>query len=318
MDNILALLPKIYFPNSVFSGEKSFLFFKSIESSKKLIAVSAGFKNSNAEMLENLFGPADYFIQDREPLVEDFNELKKICLDKKPDYLIAFGGGSVIDLAKLVKKELSIKMIAVPTTLGSGAEVSQHALLIDKQVKKIQSSSDFLPQTVILNPECLKSLSREQIEFQRIDALAHALESLVSRFANNLSESLSSAAAGILLKKDANLKDLQTGSVLAGLAQSSAGTGLAHALAHYFGPKNNIPHAKAVAVFLLDVLKLNSPYTEKLKPFIEKIGQIQQVKIEIKGDLEQMAGDIKRDVCCLTNPFQPSIEQIVEILKKHE
>ncbi len=346
MDNkILAFLPKIYFPNAVFCGDKSLLYLKTIQNVKKLVVVSGSFKKLNSELLNDLFGEKiEYFIQDGEPTFNDFNKLKEACAKNSFDYLIAMGGGSVIDLVKLVKQELGVKMAAVPTTIGSGAEVSQHALLLDNGRKKIKSSPQLLPETVLINPACLKSLSREQIVIGSIDALAHGLESLASKISNSFSDhfalkaiesiyyNLDKLASGE--EEDEIIVELQTAAILAGLAQSSAATGLVHSFAHYFGAKNKINHAKAVAIFLVDVLELNFEHTDKYQKlnrlkdlssnnFIDKIKKlfdrldIRQEKINLQNELEETAELIKKDICTLTNPYFPAVEDIIKIIKKH-
>lgn len=344
-DKILAFLPKLYFPSSVFWGEKAPSFLRTLKEEKKLLVVSGTFEKANGNLIDTLFEEKiERFLQDREPLLDDFEKLKDFCLKHGFTYLVALGGGSVIDLAKLVKRDLKIKMAAIPTTIGSGAEVSQHALLIGQDGKKIFSSPDLLPETVIINPVYLKSLSQEQVIFGTIDGLAHGLESLVSKMANPLSDALAlQAISNFYLNLDqlkdsenfgAALPHIQIASFLAGLAQSSAGSGLAHALAHYFGAKNKISHSRAVAIFLLDVLRLNSQHTA----FYEKLDQLKylssanfieileklfvQLKVKpesiiLPGDLESTAAVIKRDICALTNPYSPAAEEIINILKRH-
>lgn len=342
----MAFLPKIYFPQSIFCGEKGFSFLKTIQNEKKTIVVSDAFQKLNAEFLQSVLGEnADFFVQEKEPATEDFNNLKERCLKNGCSYLVAVGGGSVLDLAKLVKKELGIKMVAIPTTLGSGAEASQHALLSDNGVKKISSSLGLVPETVILSPACLKTLSDGQIVSQSIDALSHGLESLVSRISNPFSDVLALSSVEIIYgnleklsagePKENLLESFQIAGILAGIAQSSAATGLCHSFAHYFGPKNNMGHSSAVATFLLDVLDLNSGRTDKYKKldqlknlsatdFVLKLQQlfdklgVKQEKIVISGDIKDIAQTIKKDICTLTNPYSPSIEDIVEIIIKHQ
>ncbi len=346
IDNkILSFLPKVYFPKIIFFGEKGLFFLKSIEDKKVFFVFSSEFKEKNEEYIFNLFKEKiKFFVQNREPREEDFEKLKKICKENNFDYLIAFGGGSVIDLAKLVKKDLNIKMVAIPTTIGSGSEVSQHSILISSKEKKVFSSPYLLPEIIILNPKYLKSLSKEQIIFQSIDALSHGLESLVSRMSNLFTENLSLISIeniycnlSKLAKKEVEdkiLEELQISSFLSGLAQSSAGTGLVHSFAHYFGPKNNLSHAESISIFLLDILKYNSEKVDKYekldklknlssKNFIISLGnlfkelKIERKKIKISGNLKEIANLIKKDICTITNPCSPTEEDIIKILKKH-
>jgi len=345
-NNILPLLPKIYFPGAVFLGPKSPDFLKSISGFKKIVVTASLFKESNKEVFDGLFGDsAECFFQDREPHVEDLEKLKKRCADNGCDYLVAIGGGSVIDLAKMAKRELRKKMVAMPTTIGSGAEASQHVVLIENGAKKVFSSPEFLPEIVILNPNYLKTLTEKQVVYQSIDALAHAFEALVSRMSNTLSDSISLNSINIIyrnLKKiaegtkmDKVLEEIQIGSFLSGIAQSSVGTGLCHALAHYFGAKNNISHSAAIAIFLLDVLNLNNGHSDKYKKldqskeltsqnFLEKLTKlfydlkIEPEKVVLSEEPEKIAEIVRRDICTITNPYAPRASDIVEIIKHHK
>lgn len=344
-EKILTFLPKIYFPGGIFWGEKGLNCFKAVDEEKKLIVSSSILKEANVERFSALFGEeTEYFIQDREPLIEDFEKLKSVCEEKNISFLIAFGGGSVIDITKLAKRELKIKMAAIPTTF-SGAEVSQHALLIGAGEKKISSSFELLPEIVIANSDFLKSLPREQIIFQSFDALAHSLESLVSKFATPFSEGFSLLAAEKIYfnlnklsetsEKEMNgiLDDLLSASIFAGLAQSGAATGLIHSFAHYFGVKNGISHSQAIVAFMPDVLSLNLEHTDKyeklnqlkdlsssdfipkLRVLFEKL-DIRPKKFSLIESVEDAAAKIRKDICTITNPYLPSAEDIIEILKK--
>ncbi|MFA7676115.1 MAG: iron-containing alcohol dehydrogenase [Candidatus Shapirobacteria bacterium] len=343
-NNILKLLPKMYFPGVIFHGEKCFSYFKNFFSDKNiLVVISDSFKKYNETLCEDLFGEkVFYFIQEEEPSSENFERLKKEFLARNFNLIVAVGGGSVIDLAKLVKKEFSLQMIAIPTTIGSGAEVSQHCILFEDGIKRSFSDYNFIPETVILNPIFLASLSDEQIVYQSIDSLAHALESLVSRLSNPLSDYFALSAieniySGLndLSEKGAQnniLEKIQIASVFSGLAQGNVATGLVHSFAHYFGAKNKISHARAVAIFLIDVLKFNLQHTSKYQKidhlkrlscdnFIHKIENLFQklnveIKIEVQGNLQEIAEEIRKDICTTTNPYLPSNEDIVIILNK--
>lgn len=344
-DKILSFLPKVYFPGKIFLGEQSLDFLKTI-SGKKLVITSRYFKDSNEDFFSRLFTDSqDYFFQDREPRKEDFENLKKYCLDNGFEAFISIGGGSVVDLSKLVKKDLKTSLTAVPTTMGSGAEVSMHALLIDGGEKKIFSSSDLLPDAIILNSAFLESLPEEQIIFQAIDAFSHGMESLVSRISNPFSDALALSSAEIIYgcfndflqkgNRQKILSKLQIAGILAGLAQSSSGTGLCHALAHYFGVKYNIGHAKAIAIFLPDVLSLNMRHTDKYKKldatknlpsdaFLPKLKKLfseldfKTPKIPDSENLNEAVSKIKKDICTLTNPYSPTVDEIIQIIKNHQ
>jgi len=343
-NDIIKLLPKIYFPNVIFYGDKSFFFYKDVFLNRKIfIVISGGFKEINKKFCEELFcGQAFYFVQDSEPSKEDFEKIQRAFRDNPFDLIVALGGGSVIDLAKLLKKDKKLEMVAIPTTIGAGAEVSQHCILMENGTKKAHSDHNFLPETVILNPVFLLSLSGEQIASQAIDALAHALEGLVSRLSSPLSDAfclyaIDNLYGGLIdfLEKGARadiLARLQIASVFSGLAQSNVGTGLIHSFAHCLGARNKISHALAVCAPFLEVIKFNASHTDKYQKLSQLkhlspndfIGKIQDLlnnlglngKVILECNLEEAAEEIKKDICTTTNPSQPSIEDIVSILKK--
>jgi len=291
-----------------------------------------------------LVNDSPLFIQTGEPTIEVFQHFQKVLQKHDSDYLIAIGGGSVIDLVKLLKKDIHIPMVAIPTTIGSGAEVSQYSLLIGANSKQVTASSLLLPEVVIINPNFFKSLSREQIIYQSIDALSHAIESLVSRSANHLSDTLALSSLNDLYTQltelsdnvamtDSLLERIKISSTLAGLAQSSAATGLVHAFAHYFGAHNGIAHAQAISVFLLDVLALNAQHTDRYqklnglknlseKKFISKLDlllhklNVPLPKVALHESIEIAAKKIKADICTITNPWSPDIADIIAIIKQ--
>lgn len=343
-DRILSFVPKVYLPKSIFFGSKSFSFLKTINDSKKLFVVSSGFDARNKQLVKGLTKGAKTVFHSGEPKDPDIEIIKKESKGSKT--IIALGGGSVIDLVKIVKKELGLKMIAIPTTIGSGAEVSRFSLIIDSKTNKknVINSPDLLPEVVIYNPLLFKTISKQEIIHQTIDAFSHAIESLVSRISNPVSNMFSAAAIDYLYEgleeissskiNDEVLEKIITASFLAGLAQSSAGTGLAHSFAHYFGPKNNIPHSKAVAIFLLDVLELNAASCDKYKKlnnlkniseknFILKLKKlfnklnVTKEQIKLKEDILVCCEQIRKDICTLSNPYSPKTEDIVLIIKKH-
>ncbi len=338
-DKQLSFVPKILLPKMILTGargetllndlsaEETFLFISSTVD--KLYCDNSWFK---APFLEKI-------ICAREPLREDIDLYTQTIKEKKPKAIVAVGGGSVMDLAKLVKGSENITFIVLPTTLGSGAEVSQHAVFIENGVKKSLSSINHLPDAVIINPEYLHSLSEEQMTFQVFDGIAHAAESLVSKLSHPLSEDFALQALQIFsfsLKEIANgssIKNMigtfQRAAIWAGISQSSAGVGLAHALAHVLGPKAKISHSQAVYTFILDVLELNelrfdgkdkrnmpNGLVEKMKFLHENLGS---KKLVFPSDItvEGLAEMVRKDVNVYTNPYLPTVEEISKIIRKH-
>lgn len=341
-EKMLAFVPKIFFPGSIFFGKQSFLVLRTIASSKKIIVASNQFVRRNKNFVDELFEGTELLTHSGEPSDYDIEKIKNKC--RGFETIIALGGGSVIDLVKVVKKDLGVKMIAASTTIGSGAEVSQYSLLTDPKTKrkKVIVSPELIPEIVICNAILYKSLEKDQIIYQCIDAFSHAIESLVSKFSNPISETFSIIAIDclyeylVLISKTEIshelLEKIKIASIFAGLAQSSAATGLLHSFAHEVGTRENIPHARAISIFFIDILELNLRNCDKYNKldrskyftpdnFIPKIRMLLRrlkinpdVKISSDKNLEEA---IRRNISTISNPYAPSIEDISEILKKH-
>ncbi len=343
-DKILSFIPKMHLPGSIFFGSQSLSFLNTISNHKKLFVVSSGFNINNKDLVKQLTNGSKLIFHSGEPTELDVEKIKKESKGSKT--IIALGGGSIIDLAKIIKRDLGIKMVAIPTTIGSGAEVSRFSLIIDSKTKKknVITSSDLLPEVVIYNPLLFKTIPRQELVYQTIDAFSHAIESLVSKMSNPASNMLSAVAIDYLYEgleeisrgkiNDEILEKIITASFLAGLAQSSAATGLAHSFAHYFGPKNNISHSRAVTIFLLDVLELNAASCDKYKKlnnlkniseknFIPKLKKLfnklnaTKEQIRLKENILVSSEQIRKDICTLSNPYSPKTEEISLIVKKH-
>lgn len=205
------------------------------------------------------------------------------------DLLIGFGGGSSMDFTKIASvlavHELQVEDLAgndripakglptimVPTTSGSGSEVSPVAVLSfpDQGMKRGIASRCLIPDVAIVDPALTLDLPAQITANTGVDALIHGIESFLSIKANPLSENLSLMAceniAKFLLRAVRFGRDLEAregmslGSLTAGLAFSMAGTAAVHALAYPLGGQFHVPHGAANAVMLRPVLEFNLP-----------------------------------------------------------
>lgn len=339
----LTFVPKIFLPKKVLIGKRAIPFFTTLQKEKRLILLSKKFFEKNRILTRKIFGEnSTLILLDGEPDEKTIKKLKDKIVKKSFNYLIAIGGGSVIDSAKIINQTLKKVFIAIPTTIGSGAEVSPYAVFLSNRMKKVLYSPDFIPETVIISKIFVSTIPKKEVIYQSIDALSHGLESLVSRMSNKISdyfalcaidgiyEILNKIAAGENYKNF--LEDLQVLSLMAGVAQGSVGTGIAHSFAHVLGPKNSMPHSRAVTNFLIVSLKLNSQYDkfyEKInssknltsKNFITKLEKnfenlgIKRQKLR-NFDLENDPILIRKDQTMLSNPFIPEENKIRKILEK--
>ena len=201
--------------------------------------------------------------------------------------ILAIGGGSPIDCAKAINlshsncchpsrltglwlyalpRRRGLPFYAVPTTAGTGSEVTMAAVVSDRAARVKRSIIDprLLPGTVALDPALTVGLPPAITAATGMDALTHAIEAYVSTLANPETDAWALAAAGLIVRhlptayrdgKDLAAREhMLMGSYLAGLAFTRAGVGYVHAVAHQLGALYHVPHGLANAIVLPRVL----------------------------------------------------------------
>lgn len=194
-----------------------------------------------------------------------------------PDTLVALGGGSAIDEAKAIMhfaKNIGnipqMEFIAVPTTSGTGSEVTSFAVITDKGkgVKYPLVDQELLPDRAVLDPELVKSLPAVIVADTGMDVLTHALEAYVSTKANAFTDAFAEKAALMvfqyLVKSYENAGNLEAreqmhyASCMAGIAFDKTSLGVNHAIAHNIGGKFGVPHGRTNAILLPHVVEFNA------------------------------------------------------------
>ena len=240
---------------------------------KRLFLVTDPFfaKNGVAQKVANAAKAAEVKIFDKvrpDPTVGLAAEGTAMVKSFQPDLLVALGGGSAMDCAKAMAyfAKGDYKLVAIPTTSGSGSEVTDFAILTHDKVKHPLVDPSLRPHAAILDSDLLLELPRSLIADSGFDVLAHALEAYVARGAGTFSETyareaFSSAYAALPAsyagRKDVRLK-VHLAATMAGMAFTEAGLGLCHAMAHSLGGMFHVPHGRLNAILLPAVVSCNA------------------------------------------------------------
>ena len=226
----------------------------------------------------------------------------------KPDVIIALGGGSPIDAAKgmwlfyenpeadvegLKLKFMDIrkrtykfpklgtkcKMVAIPTTSGTGSEVTSFAVITDKEKNKKYPLADYelTPDVAIIDPDLVMSLPKSVTADTGMDVLTHAIEAYVSNMASDYTDGLAEKAVELVMQylekaydngsdKTAREK-MHNASTIAGMAFTNAFLGINHSLAHKIGAEFHLPHGRINAILLPYVIRYNASKPTKFVSF---------------------------------------------------
>ncbi len=184
------------------------------------------------------------------------------------DLVVALGGGSAMDLAKAMVyfSRLGCPLAAVPTTSGSGSEVTNFAILTHEGTKHPLVDEALIPAAAVLDSDLLQELPRSLIADAGFDILAHAVESCCAKGAGAVSglfakEAFRGAYAALPAsfsgRKEVRLK-VHLAAALAGVAFTHSGLGLCHALSHSLGGLFHVPHGRLNAILLPAVMDCNA------------------------------------------------------------
>jgi acetaldehyde dehydrogenase/alcohol dehydrogenase len=229
----------------------------------------------------------------------------RVLDELRPDLLVAVGGGSVIDAAKAMRLfhespgvsleeltlpfldarkrvahypeiEHSVRLVAVPTTSGTGSEVSPAAVLTVGGRKLTLVDYSLVPDMAVVEPRLTLSMPKTLTADTGVDALTHALEAAVSIFASPYTDAFCVQAVYQILPnlprafehpEDLDARTaMSNAATIAGLAFSNAFVGVNHALAHAVGARFGIAHGRANAIFLPHVLRYNASLPSKFMP----------------------------------------------------
>lgn len=237
-----------------------------------------------------------------DPPIEKISEGVKKMLEYRPDAIVAVGGGSAIDSSKSIREfalrvdhYAEVGLIAIPTTSGTGSEVTSFAVVTDpaEKVKYPLVSYSMMPDEAILDAELVKSVPPSVTADTGMDVFTHALEACVSinrsDFSNALAEKAIEICGVFLLRAYLDGNDtharqkMHSASCLAGLAFNTASLGLNHGMAHQLGATFHIPHGRANAMLLPHIIEFNSDINKHSKsrkeylPAVKRYATVAQI-----------------------------------------
>ncbi len=262
-------------------------------------------------------GIQDYMLFDKvtpEPSIDDVKAVMSEYKDKNPSALIGLGGGSSMDVVKYAAPELGKKKILIPTTYGTGAEMTTYCVLKFEGKKKLLREDKFLADMAVVDSYFMDGTPEQIIKNSVCDACAQATEGYDSKLGNDLTRALCKQAFDVLYDAIMNDKpeNYPYGSMLSGMGFGNCSTTLGHALSYAFS-NEGVPHGYSLSSCTTVAHKFNkSTFYEKFKDVIEKLGFD---KLDLKSNVSEAADTIMTDRGHLDpNPIPVSKEDIMKCL----
>lgn len=284
--------------------------FSDLKGKKRALIVTDSFlfNNGHTEQMTNMLHDigidTDVFYDvQADPTLHTVQKGVEKCKQFQPDVIIAFGGGSPMDAAKImwvmyehpevrfedlamrfmdIRKRIytfpkmgeKAELVAIPTTSGTGSEVTPFAVVTDQEtgVKYPIADYELTPSMAIVDPDFVMELPPQLTAFGGIDALTHALEAYVSLFANEFSNGQALEAIRLLFKylpsayknggKDTKAREkVHYAASMAGIAFANAFLGVCHSMAHKLGAEFHVAHGLANALLISEVIRYNATDT---------------------------------------------------------
>lgn len=275
----------------------------------------------------------------------------------QPDTVVALGGGSAMDCAKAMVyfggKDISL--VAIPTTSGSGSEVTDFAVVTQGSVKHPLVDPLLQPAMAIVDESLVEKLPPSLVADGGFDVLSHALEALVATGGSAFSRALATDAfcetfahLGPSYRGDLNARGrVHQAATVAGLAFSQAGLGLCHGLSHSLGGAFHIPHGRLNAILLPAVVGCNRTAGEqyaqvarlvglggsaeavgvrnlkngliRLRRSLDLPGTLQEAGVDpaqVRRQADGLVAAAIKDPCCATNPVPVTADLVHRLLEE--
>ena len=282
-----------------------------------------------------------------EPTITEIDQaINDLNISSNYDGIIGIGGGSTIDVTKLLAVSGSIKgsirnyigtnlidkpgipLIILPTTSGTGAEVTPNAIVKDKKKewKKGIVSPYLIPDLVILDPELTFSVPPKITAETGLDAFTHAIECFICKKSNPMSDLFALDSMKLINKylrravRNGSDKEaryyMALGSLYGGVAIANSGTGGVHGLAYPLGGKYNISHGLSNSILLADVMEFNAKAVPEKFIKVAEVMEIKTTNFSKEEIVKSVVNEIRKlvkDVGITTKGFEVS-EKVLDNL----
>jgi alcohol dehydrogenase class IV len=323
-------------PNVIVFGEDALDYLEEVKGERIFIVTGRvvtklGLLDAVLEHLKNTGMEIRIFDEvEPEPSIHTIEKGTEAIREFEPDWILGFGGGSNMDAAKVMwvlyeRPDLTVedvnpltrldlrkkaRLITIPTTSGTGADVNWAAIITDteKKIKLELASREIVPDIAILDPFLVTNLSPELTADTGMDALVHAIEAYTAAWKNDFSDAYALRAISLISKYivrayqngriDSEAREkMHNAASMSGMAFGNSQAGLVHAMAHSIGPLFNISHGRCVALCLKYVMQYNlkkatQPYSE----IAESIGICSGTEETRARELIDMIGDLKKKI----------------------
>lgn len=275
----------------------------------------------------------------------------RVLQEFQPDTVLALGGGSAMDCAKGIVSlgGMAVRLIAVPTTSGSGSEVTSFAILTHNGTKHPLVEDAIRPQIAILDDALLEKLPRGLIAETGMDVLSHCLEAVAAKNASLFSTALAQQAFRTALERlpasfagDTSVRgEVHQAATMAGIAFDNAGLGACHALSHSLGGTFHLAHGRLNSILLPHVLRFNAetnpqPYAQlaafchlsgvrglsfalqRLRRQLELPATLTEAglqRAEVQQAEDAICAAAVNDPCAATNPRPVTLEAMKALLR---
>ncbi len=371
-------MAKLYGSGALYHGNGSLEELKNIDGRKVVIVTGKGSTTRNGSLQRAEAILAEIGIEykvfegvEADPSIETVRKGAAFISEFQPDWIIGLGGTSSIDAAKAMwvlyeHPELPFeemikpfgiptlrhkaRFAAVPSTSGTGTETTSLAVITDrvKGVKYPLASHELQPDIAIVDGDLCKSMPADITANTGMDALTHSIEAYTSNVDDNYADAFAKGSIELIF---ANLKkaceepengevrqNMHDASALAGYAFTNAWLGIVHSMAHQMGGVFGIPHGRANALALPNVMRYNSKVTRRFEDLAKLIGKettaefieaVENLKKEINvpasireygiekedwmKEVHRMAENAFRDICTSFNPRETSVEDLEKL-----